>query len=189
MSTPAPLPWTVFREFHQARCGLLPQTPFALICNDSAVDPSRVPPGKGLMKLVVQPVPYVIKGDMAGKIKGTGWNEVKELFADRVVDMITRHYIPGFRDRIVKRVVHSPQDIESLLPSAIQGTITHGAFLPYQIGAMRPIPELGNYRSPVLNVYLCGSGSHPGPGVTMAPGRNAAKIIYQDLGLDFREIF
>jgi beta-carotene ketolase (CrtO type) len=176
-------------KFHAARSGLLPQAPFALMCNDSAVDPSRVPPGKGLMKLVVQPVPYLIKGDMARKIVGIRWNEVKEPFADRVIDMITRDYIPDFRDRIVKRVVHSPQDIEKLIPSAIQGTNSHGAFLPYQIGAMRPIPELGNYRSPVPNVYLCGSGSHPGPGVTMSPGRNAAQIIYQDLGLDFKESF
>jgi phytoene dehydrogenase-like protein len=72
-----------------------------------------------------------------------------------------------------------------MMPSAPRGTNTHGAFVPYQMGAMRPIPEMGNYKSPVTNVYLCGSGSHPGPGVTMAPGRNAAQVIYQDLGLDF----
>jgi phytoene dehydrogenase-like protein len=50
---------------------------------------------------------------------------------------------------------------------------------------LRPIPELGQYRSPVSNVYLCGSGSHPGAGVSMAGGRNAAQVIYADLGLDF----
>ena len=137
------------------------------------------------MKLVVQPVPYGIKGDAASGIKGKDWSEVKEPFADRVIDLLTRNYIPDLKDKIVKRVVHSPQDIEKLLPSALQGTNSHGAFVPYQIGAMRPIPEMGNYRSPVTNVYLCGSGSHPGPGVTMAPGRNAAQIIYRDLGIDF----
>ena len=61
-----------------------------------------------------------------------------------------------------------------------------GAMLPYQTGSMHPIPEMGDYRSPVENVYLCGSGSHPGPGVSMAPGRNAAEAIFSDLGLDFR---
>ena len=71
------------------------------------------------------------------------------------------------------------------MPSAPRGTITHGAFVPYQFGSLRPIPEMGNYRSPITNVYLCGSGSHPGAGVTMAPGRNAAQIIYQDLRIDF----
>ncbi len=177
------------RVFTEARSNLLPQEPFALICNDSAADPSRVPPGKGLMKLVVQPLPYVIKGDAADKIEETNWNEVKEAFADRVIELIASNYIPDLREKIVKRVVHSPQDIEERLPSALQGTNSHGAFLPYQIGSMRPIPEMGNYRSPITNVYLCGSGSHPGPGVTMAPGRNAAQIIYRDLGLDFKETF
>jgi beta-carotene ketolase (CrtO type) len=57
--------------------------------------------------------------------------------------------------------------------------------VPYQSGSMRPISELGRYRSPVANVYLCGSGSHPGAGVSMAAGRNAAQVICEDLGLDF----
>ncbi|HKH58627.1 MAG TPA: hypothetical protein VKA20_08830, partial [Rubrobacter sp.] len=78
-----------------------------------------------------------------------------------------------------------PLDLERKLSSAVHGTICHGAMLPYQTGSMRPIPEMGDYRSPVENVYLCGSGSHPGPGVSMAPGRNAAETIFSDLGLDF----
>ena len=173
--------------FHEARSGLLPGKPFTLICNDTAADPSRVPPGKGLMKLVVQPIPYLIKGDAGGRIRGRTWNEVKETFADRIIDLVTRDYIPDLRDKIVKRVVYSPQDLEKSLSSAVQGTTTHGALVPYQMGAMRPIPGMGNYRSPIANVYLCGSGSHPGPGVTMAPGRNAAQVIYRDLGLSFTE--
>ena len=174
--------------FHEARSGLLPAEPFVLVCNDTAADPSRVPHGKGLMKLVVQPIPYEIKGDAAGKITGRNWNEVKEPFADHIIELTTRHYIPDLRNKILKRVVHSPWDIERMMPSALRGTNMHGAFVPYQMGAMRPIPEMGNYRSPITNVYLCGSGSHPGPGVTMAPGRNAAQIIYQDLGLDFQKV-
>jgi phytoene dehydrogenase-like protein len=55
--------------------------------------------------------------------------------------------------------------------------------VPYQLGAMRPIPEFGGYRSPFANLYLCGAGSHPGSGVTMAPGRNAARLICADLKL------
>jgi phytoene dehydrogenase-like protein len=54
-----------------------------------------------------------------------------------------------------------------------------------QQGARRPIPETGRYKSPVSNVYLCGSGSHPGGGVSMAPGRNAARVICHDLALPF----
>ena len=171
--------------FYEVRGGLLPSRPFFLACNDSAGDPSRVPTGKGLMKLILQPVPYTIKGDATGKVSGRNWDKAKEPFADYVIDLITRDYIPNLKENILKRVVHSPKDIEELMPSAPRGTITHGAFVPYQSGSMRPIPEMGNYRSPIANVYLCGSGSHPGAGVTMAPGRNAAQIIYQDLQLDF----
>lgn len=173
------------RAFSDARSGLLPQQPFALVCNDTAGDPSRAPDGKALMKLVVQPVPYRIEGDAAGQIKATKWEDAKEPLADRVIEHLTRDYIPGLADRILKRVVHSPVDIEKLLPSALEGTNTHGAFLPYQVGRMRPLPELGGYRTPIGNVYLCGSGSHPGPGITMAPGRNAAQVIYGDLGVKF----
>jgi phytoene dehydrogenase-like protein len=72
------------------------------------------------------------------------------------------------------------------VPYEISGdAIPHGAPLSYQSGPLRPIPELGQYRSPVSNVYLCGSGSHPGAGVSMAGGRNAAQVICSDLGLDF----
>ena len=176
------------RIFYETRSGLLNADPFALICNDAAADPNRVPPGRGLMKLVVQPVPYEIKGDAAGAIEERNWDLVKEPFADRVIDLVAANYIPDLPEKIVKRVVHSPQDIERMLPSAIRGTNSHGAFVPYQVGAMRPIPEMGDYRSPVRNVYLCGSGSHPGPGVTMALGRNAAQVIYLDLGIDFADV-
>jgi beta-carotene ketolase (CrtO type) len=57
--------------------------------------------------------------------------------------------------------------------------------VPYQSGPSRPKPDSAGHRSPGENVYLCGSGSHPGAGVSMAPGRNAAQVICSDLGLDF----
>ena len=186
-ATPASLDY-FSHLFYEVRSGLLPSRPFALLCNDSSGDPSRVPYGKALMKIVVQPVPYAIKGDALNQISSQAWEGAKDPFADRILDQVTRDYVPDLRDKILKRVVHSPTDLEELMPSAPRGTITHGAFVPYQTGSMRPIPEMGQYRSPVSNVFLCGSGSHPGAGVTMAPGRNAAQIIYKDLGLDFTKI-
>jgi beta-carotene ketolase (CrtO type) len=77
--------------------------------------------------------------------------------------------------------------MEGRIPSPVKGTVTHGAFLPYQMGPLRPIPELAHYRTPVDNVYLCGSGSHPGGGVSMAPGRNAAQVILGE-GRDLRSL-
>jgi beta-carotene ketolase (CrtO type) len=102
-----------------------------------------------------------------------------------MIDYVSEAFLPGLRDRIIARSVQSPVDLERRIKSAVHGTHQHGAYLPYQIGPMRPIPELGSYRSPIPNVYLCGAGSHPGSGVTMAPGRNAARVISGDLGLAF----
>ncbi|HEU0275581.1 MAG TPA: hypothetical protein VFQ83_13735 [Candidatus Udaeobacter sp.] len=76
-------------------------------------------------------------------------------------------------------------DQERMISTAVHGTELQGAFVPYQSGAMRPIPELGHYRTPAPNVYLCGAASYPGPGVSFMPGRNAARVILDDLGLDF----
>ena len=153
--------------------------------NDATIDPSRAPEGKDLKKFVVLGVPYEISGDATGEVGLGSWDEIKERYADHLIEMISTQFMPTLRERMLKRVVHSPLDIERKLSSAVRGTIPHGAPLPYQSGALRPIPELGQYRSPVNNVYLCGSGSHPGAGVSMAGGRNAAQVIYADLGLDF----
>lgn len=172
------------RVYLECRGGLLPAAPMIVSWNDSAIDPSRAPPGKALMKFVVLNVPYEITGDATGRVEGRTWEEAREPYADHLVDLITTNYIPDLKAKILKRVVHSPVDIARRITSAVRGTLAHGAFLPYQRGALRPIPELGEYRSPVPNVYLCGSGSHPGPGVSMAPGRNAARCMLAELGLE-----
>ncbi len=174
------------RACDECRVGKLPATPLVVSWNDSMIDSSRTPVGKHLKKFVVLGVPYEIKGDATGRITGWTWDEVKEQYADYLIDMITANYLPDLKAKLLKRVIYSPLDLERKLSSAVRGTLNHGAMLPYQSGSLRPIPELGHYRSPVANVYLCGSGNHPGAGVSMAPGRNAAQIIYEDLHLDFQ---
>jgi phytoene dehydrogenase-like protein len=152
------------------------------MCNDSAIDPSRAPSGKAVMKMIVHNVPYEIRGDATGKIGARKWDEAKELYADYLIDYVTATYAPNLKSLILKRVVHSPVDMEKLMASAVHGTVTHGAFLPYQTGSQRPLPQLAQYRTPVPNVYLCGAGSHPGGGITMAPGRNASRVILGEIG-------
>jgi phytoene dehydrogenase-like protein len=173
------------RVYEECRGGILPSAPMIVSWNDSTIDPSRAPQGKALMKFVVLSVPYVIKGDATGKIAARTWEEAREPYADYLIDLITRDYIPDLKSKILKRVSHSPIDIERRIISAVRGTLGQGAFLPYQNGSLRPIPELGEYKTPVPNVYLCSSGSHPGPGVSMAGGRNAAQVIYRELGVPF----
>jgi phytoene dehydrogenase-like protein len=169
------------RVYTECRSGQLPATPFVLMCNDSVIDPSRAPAGKAVMKMIVHNVPYEIREDASGKIRGRKWDDVKEPYADYLIDHLTATYAPDLKGRILKRVVHSPVDLERLMLSAVRGTVIHGAFLPYQLGSQRPLPELAQYRMPVPNVYLCGAGAHPGGGITMAPGRNSARVILSDV--------
>src|SRR5262249_26968819 len=150
-------------------------------------DPSRAPAGTALMKFVVLNVPYVITSDATGNTPARTWEDAREPYADYLIDLITANYISDLKDKILKRVAHSPVDISRKIISAVQGTLGQGAFLPYQTGSLRPI-ELGQYRTPIPNVYLCSSGSHPGFGVSMAPGRNAAQVIFADLGLNFSSV-
>jgi len=167
----------------QVRRGTLLGQPFPLAANESAVDPSRAPAGKSLMKLVVQPVPFRIEADGTGAIEARTWEEAAEPYADFVIEAFERDYAPGLRERILARALRDPVQELALGFDTEGGCMTHGAMIPSQSGASRPIPELGRYRTPVANVYLCGSGTHPGGGVSMMPGRNAALAIRADLGL------
>ncbi len=165
--------------FAQCRAGVPPETPLVGVVNEAVVDPSRAPAGKGLIKFVVHYVPY-------RRADGRWWDDADEAYADHIVDWLDGTALPGLRNRITNRVVHSPLDLERRLPSSVHGTHQHGAFVPYQHGAMRPIPEFGHFRAtPLTNVYLCGAGSHPGSGVSLGPGYNAAQAICDDLGLTF----
>ncbi|HYH12078.1 MAG TPA: NAD(P)/FAD-dependent oxidoreductase [Thermomicrobiales bacterium] len=170
---------------NECRAGQLPARPLIVAWNDSIIDPSRAPEGKHLKKFVVLGVPYEITGDATGRVDIRDWDEAKAPYADHLLEMIETSYMPELRQHILKCEAHSPVDLERKLSSAVRGTIGHGAMLPYQKGSMRPIPELGGYRTPVANVYVCDSGCHPGAGVSMAAGRNAAQVIHTDLQLSF----
>jgi beta-carotene ketolase (CrtO type) len=171
------------RAIDECRAGMLPQEPVIVSWNDSQVDPGRAPRGRALKKFVVLGVPYEIRGDATERVGSTDWDECRERYADHVLELVDEHYLPGLREEIIARAVHSPLDLERKLPSAVRGTIPHGAMVPYQSGPLRPTPDFAGYRSPIENVYLCGSGSHPGAGVSMAAGRNAATVICTERGL------
>jgi beta-carotene ketolase (CrtO type) len=125
--------------FAQCRAGLLPSAPMVGIINEAAMDPTRAPEGRGLMKFVLHYVPYRVTGDARGKIAGTDWDQIKDAYADTMIDYMSEAFPPGLRDRIIARSVQSPVDLERRIRSAVHGTHQHGAYLPYQIGAMRPI--------------------------------------------------
>jgi phytoene dehydrogenase-like protein len=169
--------------FDECRDGRLPAMPMIGMVNESRVDPSRAPSGNGLLKLVAHYVPYELTGDATGTgIPTASWDAARDPYADYLIDWIDEAFIPGLGSKVVRRVANSPVDLERRITSAVRGTHQHGAFLPYQNGALRPIPELGEYATPVANVFLCGAGSHPGSGVTMGPGYNASQVILRHLG-------
>ena len=111
---------------------------------------------------------------------GRSWDDVREEAADTVIDTVNE-YAPNFKQSVIGRQILSPLDLERVF-GLTGGDIFHGAMTLDQLYAARPTPGCGSYRTPVKGLYLCGSGTHPGGGVTGAPGHNAAREIIKDLG-------
>ncbi|HUK30225.1 MAG TPA: NAD(P)/FAD-dependent oxidoreductase [Candidatus Acidoferrum sp.] len=133
-------------------------------------DDSIAPPGKHIMGIFLQYTPY--------KLCDANWHDVKEAYADRVLDLI-EEYAPGFKSLVRHRQVLSPLDLEEIY-GLTGGNIFHGEMSLGQLYFMRPVPGWARYRTPVRGLYLCGSGTHPGGGVMGAPGYNAAREILKD---------
>jgi phytoene dehydrogenase-like protein len=110
---------------------------------------------------------------------GSTWEQHRETVADLMIDTVET-YAPGFRASVIARQSLSPFDLERIfgLPN---GDIFHGALTPDQLFSARPMLGYADYRMPVPGLYLCGSGAHPGGGVTGAPGHNAAQAVIADL--------
>jgi phytoene dehydrogenase-like protein len=133
----------------------------------SAIDPDLATPGHHVLTTFVQFVPY--------HLNGTTWDEQREAFGDRVVEIIGK-YAPNVPAAVVGRDVITPLDLERRF-GITEGNIFHGDIRLDQLFFMRPIPGWARYRTPIDGLYLCGAGTHPGGGVTGAPGYNAAHVI------------
>jgi phytoene dehydrogenase-like protein len=140
----------------------------------STHDSTLAPEGKHTLTLGVQQLP--------SELAGGGWDARKEAFADQVVENLYE-YAPNLRGHILERVTITPGDLEREYGLS-GGNIFHGAMFFDQLFGVRPLRELANYRTPIDGYYLCGSGTHPGGGVTGAPGHNAAGVVLADLGAD-----
>jgi phytoene dehydrogenase-like protein len=110
---------------------------------------------------------------------GRGWDEVKEEAADHIIDTVN-HYAPNFKASVLGRMALSPLDLERTF-GLLGGDIFHGALGLDQLYSARPLLGYADYRGPIKGLYMCGSGTHPGGGVTGAPGHNAAREILKDL--------
>ncbi len=155
------------RAYDDAKYGRPSSRPFMSPCVPTMVDPDLAPPGKHILNIFGGHAPY--------DLKGTNWEAEREKFADRVFEVF-EEFAPGFTDTVIDRQILMPPDLERIygLP---QGHIFHGELTLDQMAFMRPAPGYADYRSPIRNLWQCGSSTHPGGGVMGMGGHNAAREI------------
>jgi phytoene dehydrogenase-like protein len=137
----------------------------------STVDDSLAPKGQHVASLFCQQfAPHLPDG--------RDWKNERETAADCIINTVN-HYAPNFKASVLGRMILSPQDLEDIF-GLIDGDIMHGHMSLDQLWAARPLLGHGNYRGPLKGLYMCGAGTHPGGGVTGAPGHNAAQEILAD---------
>lgn len=158
------------RAYDDAKYGRYSRRPYIDIVIPTLTDPSIAPPGKHVMSCFVQYAPYNLK-------EGT-WDEKREEFGDNVIDTIAEH-APNIKDIILHRQVLTPLDLEREFGLS-EGNIFQGELSLEQLFFLRPAPGWAQYRSPIKNLYMCGSATHPGGGIMGASGRNAAMMILKD---------
>jgi len=152
-----------------AKYGRFSRQPFLEITIPSVTDPSLAPAGKHVMSIWMQYAPY--------HLRDGHWDTQRDNLGDVVVNVI-EDYAPGFKNFILHRQVLTPLDLEQTF-GLTEGCIYHAEMSLAQIFFMRPLPGWGRYGTPIENLYLCGSGTHPGGGITGLPGYYAAKRILQ----------
>lgn len=138
----------------------------------STLDDSLAPAGKHVASLFCQHVQPVLSD-------GRSWDACKDDVADLMIATVDK-YAPGFAASVLGRQMLSPLDLERTF-GLVGGDIMHGALSLDQLFSARPVLGHGDYRAPIPGLYMCGSGTHPGGGVTGAPGHNAAKVVARDL--------
>jgi phytoene dehydrogenase-like protein len=147
------------------------EAPIVEMLIPSTLDNTLAPEGKHVASLFCQQFSYQLPD-------GRSWEDEREIAADHIIDTVDK-LAPGFKQSVLGRQVLSPLDLEKKF-ALIGGDIFHGKMSLDQLFSARPVLGNGSYRAPISGLYLCGSGSHPGGGVTGAPGHNAANIILKD---------
>jgi len=158
------------RAYDEAKYGRFSRRPYIDMVIPSLTDPSVAPPGKHVMSCFVQYAPY--------NLKEGNWDDKREEFGDTVIDTIAEH-APNIKDLILHRQVVTPLDLERDFGLS-EGNIFQGELTLEQLFFLRPAPGWAQYRTPIKNLYMCGSATHPGGGIMGAPGRNGAMKLLQD---------
>ena len=159
------------RAYFDARTQGWSKHPIVEMLIPSTLDDSLAPPGQYVASMFCQHVAPTLPN-------GESWDTHREAVADLMIDTVNAH-APNFKASVLGRQIMSPLDLERTF-GLIGGDIFHGALSLDQMFSARPMLGYGNYRGPLAGLYMCGSGTHPGGGVTGAPGHNAAHEILGD---------
>jgi phytoene dehydrogenase-like protein len=162
------------RAYDDAKYGRFSAKPYIDMIIPTLVDPSMAPPGKHVVSCFVQYAPYHLAPEL-----GT-WDDQREAFGDAVVNRI-EEFAPGFRDSILFRNVQTPLDIERTT-GLTEGNIFQGELTLEQLFFNRPVPGYARFRTPIRDLWLCGSSTHPGGGIMGANGRIAALDVLRARG-------
>jgi phytoene dehydrogenase-like protein len=159
------------RAYDDAKYGHFSRRPYIDCVIPSLTDPSLAPPGKHVMSCFVQYAPYKLA-------PGLHWDTEKEKFGDTVINTLAEH-MPNIKDIILHRQVVTPLDLEREWGLS-EGNIFQGELSLEQLFFLRPVAGWARFRTPIKNLYMCGSATHPGGGIMGAPGRLAALEILKD---------
>jgi len=159
------------RAFDESKYGSFSRQPFLEIAIPSLTDPSLAPPGKHVMSIYMQYAPY--------KLTNSDWERQRVALGDTVVKTLAR-YAPNLAELILTHQIITPQDLEDTYGLS-GGHIFHGELSLDQFFTMRPLLNFARYNTPIRNLFLCGSGTHPGAGLTGGSGANAAREILKHL--------
>lgn len=158
-------------NYNASQRGELPERLWVDCVLASNVDDTLAPPDRHMLTCFVQYLPY--------RPQHGSWDEHRETLGDRVTALIGQ-FAPNMPGSVIARRVYTPVDLEATF-GITEGNIFHGDISLEQMFFMRPLPRWAHYRTPVDNLWLCGAGTHPGGGVTGAPGYNAAHAILREL--------
>ncbi len=159
------------RAYFDARTSGWSKKPIVEVVISSTLDHTLAPKGQHVASLFCQHVAPELPD-------GSNWDQHRDKVADLMVDTVNT-YAPNFKTSVLGRQIFSPLDLERTF-GLTGGDIFHGALDLNQIFSARPMLGHADYRGPLPGIYMCGSGTHPGGGVTGAPGHNAAREILQD---------
>ena len=157
--------------FDESKYGNFSRQPYLEVTIPSLSDPSLAPAGKHVLSIYMQYAPF--------KLKDGDWDSQRGALGDAVVNTLAQ-YAPNLPGLVVDGQIITPKDLEDTY-GLTGGHIFHGELALDQFFTMRPLLDWARYRTPITNLYLCGSGTHPGDGLTGGSGANAAREIVKQL--------